>query len=575
MPFPNKNWPFSGSSFDQSPPIFHRQELQNLVSWMKDSLSVDLNDLSFWTVRTAKEYLIQHLANSSHKELLFLCGPGRNGVEGLLFASECLSLIDESNGQNVWAFTVLEDQVVDEMWHKAKERAINLGVKVVNITHLDQVVSFFEMNPQEGILFDHVFGLGLQSSLSQFLYDLITVCQKNHWQKWAWDIPTGIDMDNGVSVGNFLKVDKTLIPGPLKWGHFLGDGPAGCGELVSLSWPISWQRLNVTYLQQNKESLKDLFPTAVTLGEVQQYLSERSNMVYKHQLGHALIVGGSPGLTGALSLASESSLVCGTGLVTAATWSESYLELAARSPRDVMLAEIPRKSDLEEQSIDSGVSEISGVLHTLERFDALCVGPGLGRSFEARDTVIGILNHYTGPVVVDADALNCLDLERDGQMLALRTGPTLVTPHLGEFSKLMNVPVSAIERNPQEYMKSFVERTHIGLVLKGPTTFMMGPYGNWAVFSAPNSALAKAGSGDILAGLLTGLVAQFWASKDSQMPISQQWQKLMNLARLSVCLHGVAGHQCQWTKGARATRTHDIIDALANSLFTLDTLQGL
>lgn len=279
----------------------------------------------------------------------------------------------------------------------------------------------------------------------------------------------------------------------------------------------------------------------------------RSKFAHKNSLGHALIIGGSTGLSGALIMASEAALRVGTGLVTAATWEESYEEATSRMTPEVMTGLIPTDRD-----------DVEEIIRLLERYDSIVIGPGLGRTEKTRSSVVKLLSNFAGPVAVDADAINALSLKEDSDLLKSRKGTTILTPHIGEFASFMGVSNSEVLSDPLGLLKQAVEKTNSCIILKGACSFLAFPTGEVLINYFPNDGMATGGSGDVLSGMLGGLLAQAAPDKDQKKKSSlfTNDSSYNEALCLGVALHTIAGKHAANKKGSESMSARDIIKNL-------------
>jgi hydroxyethylthiazole kinase-like uncharacterized protein yjeF len=188
------------------------------------------------------------------------------------------------------------------------------------------------------------------------------------------------------------------------------------------------------------------------------------------------------------------------------------------------------------------------------------VGPGLGNDENARAVVVFLLQSYHGPLVIDADGLRVINIKTDGEMIRNRKGPTLLTPHLGEFAGLIGKSKEEIALTTMSSLQELVHQLSCTVVLKGPCTFIARPTGKTFFHHFPNDGMAKGGSGDVLAGMLGGLLAQQYSlnrsDKDHQ---DDEWTQTILLA---IFLHSRAGLHAAQLHGTRSMTATSILDGL-------------
>ena len=227
-------------------------------------------------------------------------------------------------------------------------------------------------------------------------------------------------------------------------------------------------------------------------------LPKRADNSHKGTFGKALLIAGSQQFTGAANLAIGAALRSGTGLVFAAIPESIHSPLAAAIPEAIWLV-LPNENE-------------SPILSDFVKDkDAVLIGPGLGQSEATRTMVYNVLgeignNYPTKPMVIDADALNILSQETDWQKFLPEN--TILTPHEMEFSRLTALPLEEIKQNRQELAVLYAKKWQATLILKGANSLVVSPEGDCRVLEFANSVLAHGGSGDVLAGLIVGFLAQ-------------------------------------------------------------------
>jgi hydroxyethylthiazole kinase-like uncharacterized protein yjeF len=236
------------------------------------------------------------------------------------------------------------------------------------------------------------------------------------------------------------------------------------------------------------------------------------------------------------------------GLVTAATWEPQYQEFISRLIPEVMTGYVPMDQN-----------KWGRLIKDLEKYDSIVVGPGLAKSNRARLLVLEILNNFSGPVVLDADAINVLSLKHDAEVFKLRNAPTLMTPHFGEFSRFTGIPLEEVYREPFKNLRDVIELINCTVILKGPCTFLGFTNGKTYFNYAPNDGMATGGVGDVLAGILGGLIAQEanFKRKDSLYNI---YQNLNPTVLLGVLVHTLAGKAAADKYGVRPMTATSLIE---------------
>ena len=257
-------------------------------------------------------------------------------------------------------------------------------------------------------------------------------------------------------------------------------------------------------------------------------------------------------------MSSLAALKVGTGLVTASTWKESYVELCSRIVPEVMTGLIPTVKEA-----------VDDIIKDLNRWDSIVLGPGLGRDLKSRQVVLQVLNHFAGPVVVDADAIRVLNLEEDDQVLAQRKWPTILTPHMGEFADFAKVDKAAVLENPMAYLRKLVDRTNSCILLKGACSYLGLPNGDIFINYFPNDGMASGGSGDVLSGILGGLLAQSpMEVKTSSMFANKQ--VVYDAIKLGIIIHTLSGKHASLKEGSRSMTAMSLVEYLSDAFAELE-----
>lgn len=477
-------------------------------------------------------------------ELIVLVGQGNNGADGLAIARHLVNL-----GHSVRAFLLFPDEITKPYLIKQIDLARSFGVKISEIRNFEQIDSYFSETQGRYFILDAIIGTGFRLPLSNYLFDVINAVNHYAAVMVALDIPSGVMGDTGRVSSTAIKADFTLAIGLPKLGHYIADGAHYSGQTYTID--AGFPR---DLLQGGDKSLLS-FESIVSM------YGPRNKFAHKNSFGHALIVGGSQGLTGALIMASKAALRVGTGLVTACTWSDNYGELASRIIPEIMTGLIPTEDE-----------DIASILKDLKRYHAIVIGPGLGRLQRSRETVLEVLNNFTGPIILDADAIKMLSLEEDGPILAQRKFPTILTPHMGEFADFVGSTVEKVSEDPIPFLKDLVDKTNSSVILKGPCTFLGFPNGEIHINYFPNDGMATGGSGDVLAGILGGLLAQIPVDR-TRSSIFDNKKDFYSALKLGVAVHTLAGKHAAEKVGERAMSAGTIIEHLTDAFRDLE--QGL
>lgn len=454
-------------------------------------------------------------------EVLIFCGKGKNGGDGLAVARRLIA-----NGHRVRVFLL---HSIDEY---AGESAMNLNIlknlkAKVSVADTPAVIEeYFKSAVPPFIVVDAILGTGIKRDVEGLYYDSIEIINRYADEVISLDIPSGIVGDSGRLAGTSIHATSTISFGYPKLGHFLAPGAARRGKLyhVDLGFPRGWAKEGDKFLLTH-ESIAPL-------------LQSRDRFGHKNSFGHCLLIGGSPGRVGAIVMASNSCLKMGTGLVTVASWEDSFPALEMKLSAEIMNFKITRESGNENE-------EFYVPKPGLSAFSSMIIGPGLGLRPDGGEVLRRLLQGYPGPLVIDADGLNLIAEYKFHDLIAKRQAPTVLTPHPGEMSRLLGTGKESIVDDPVACVKEGVERTGAIIVLKGATTLIHSTEGHTWFNHYPNDGMATAGSGDVLAGMIGGLLGQRMSPLEA--------------TRLGVYAHSLAGKFAAEHLGHRAMTALDII----------------
>ncbi|NKX71702.1 NAD(P)H-hydrate dehydratase [Rhodobacteraceae bacterium R_SAG1] len=431
--------------------------------------------------------------DESLRRAVVLCGPGNNGGDGFVVAR----LLKE-RGWEVEVFLYGEPDKLPPDAKANYERWVGPVRKRANLSEND-------LWPYRGALFvDAVFGTGFRGELPEdirgayeFSREQITTNGPSRFV--AVDMPSGLCGDNGRAEGCVLPAHLSVSFHRAKLGHFLKDGPEACGKVVVKGIGLK---------DSPAEGADGRSPAVPTDGEIVKlvapHLPGKRDGAHKYSHGHALVLSGGHGKTGAARLAARGALRIGAGLVTVG------------SPRSAMAENAAQLTAIMLQQID-GAHGVSELLED-RRFNAVCLGPGLGRGADTQALVVAVLKENRA-TVLDADALT--RFERTPQALFdMLHDNCLLTPHGGEFARLfpdlaekLNAPATTGPAYSKvDATREAAKRAGCVVLFKGADTVIAAPDGRCSVNSAQYDRaapwLATAGSGDVLAGFITGLLAR-------------------------------------------------------------------
>jgi len=459
---------------------------------------------------------------------LILAGKGNNGGDG---AAAARYLRDA--GMRVTLLYAAEPSTLAGEAALQRDAAAALGIPA--LVHGRDAVDFRAFT---GIV-DALLGTGSAGAPRGAYADLIRAANASGLPIVAADIPSGLDADTGALLEPCISAEVTVCLAFLKRGlaQYPGAGAAGRVVVRSIGIPASLCReLGIgTYL---------LTPHVLRTVLDADVARPRSPEGHKGTYGHVLTVGGSRTMSGAGLLASRAALRAGCGLVTWALPASLVLPLSGAAP-EVMLA--PATDEESGGYWDEASAE--RVLELAKTRDVLAVGPGLGRFEDDSGWLRRLWEGWDGPMVVDADALNMLSSADGVDAWKVRPAATVLTPHPGEMSRLLGISTAEVQRDRISAATAYAVRHGVTLVLKGARTIVASPDGSAYINTTGTSGMATGGTGDVLTGIIAGLLAQGYSGPGA--------------AALGVWLHGRAGEEAARRRGHPASvLAGDIIDAL-------------
>ncbi len=413
-------------------------------------------------------------------EITVLAGHGNNAGDGYLIAALALRA-----GWRVRVLAVGEASRLSGDAASAHGEARSVGVAID---------AWSERAELRGVLVDALLGTGLGGEVREPYASAIGAINASGLPVLAVDIPSGLSADTGQVLGCAVHADLTVTFIGLKLGLFTASGPDQCGELA-------FDGLDADPALISEDGVaRRLAPASLAR------LAVRPKAAHKGQFGHALVIGGDTGMGGAALLAAESALRCGAGLVSLATRTAHVPAALARRP-ELMVR---------------GVSSSAELLRLAERADVLVVGPGIGREAWGR-VLVSAAASLACRQVWDADALNLLS---EG-LVARPSADWLITPHPAEAARLLGITTAEVQADRPNAARALAQRYQAVVVLKGVGSLVASPDGRLALCSHGHPAMAGAGLGDVLSGILGALLAQGLPAFDA--------------ACLAVWLHACAG----------------------------------
>ncbi len=465
----------------------------------------------------------------SQKRVAVFAGKGNNGGDGAVVARH---LFAKKVKIEIFLFAKKDDTSPDAKINL--NIAMNMGIPIHEVENFDQLKKFENQLIHSHIFIDALLGTGITPPVKGILQYAIPFL--NSLQKFtlAVDIPSGLSSDNGNVEGEVFKADMTVTFCRPKRCHFLfpAAGLVGALKVADISIPDEIV---------NSENIK---VHSIVQKNIDFLLKERKPASHKGTYGHLLVIGGSIGKGGAAAMAALSALRIGTGLVTLAV-PRSVNAAIEMNPLEVMSIPLP---ETKEGYID--IAAKGKLLESKNGKSSVLIGPGISTQQETIELLLAIIPEIKVPLVIDADGLNCLVEHLD--VLKKVKGPVIITPHPGEMSRLTGNSVKEIQADRIGIAQKFAADNNVIVVLKGAGTVVALPDGEAFINTTGNPGMATAGTGDVLAGMAAGLLAQKVTPPDA--------------SKAAVYLHGLAGDRVSQKKGQVSLIASDLIEVIPSIL---------
>ena len=460
---------------------------------------------------------------SSDTPIVVFAGPGNNGGDALAVAR---MMAERGYDVQVFLFNIHGHLSDDCAENKAR---LTAQKKVRNFVEIRQ-----EFDPPVldagTLVIDGLFGTGLDNPLNGGFASLVRYINASESKVVSIDIPSGMmTEDNSLNIkANIIRADLTLTLQQKKLSFLFADTQKYLGELEVLDINLSREGM----------AEMDTDFTVIEESEVREHLLSRNRFAHKGNMGHALLLAGSYGMAGAAILATRACLRSGAGKVTVRT---------PQCNNEIMQIAIPEAI----VSADESENIITSSMET-DNYDAVGIGPGIGQDEDTAIAVIGQVRRADIPVVLDADALNVL-AKHSAWLEQLPQG-VIMTPHPKEMERLANL------HNVEDYeildnAREMAKRHGAYVVLKGHYTAVCMPDGRVSFNSTGNAGMATAGSGDVLTGIITSLLARRYKAEEA--------------CKIGVYLHGLAGDLAAEELGEESLVAGDIIRYLPKAFLRL------
>ena len=446
-----------------------------------------------------------------------VCGSGNNGGDGFAIAR-----ILQNNRYSVETFCVGNPEHYTEETQEQMHRLQECGGKIT-----------YGM-PQEdsySVIIDAVFGVGLSRKVEGRYRQVIEQMNRMRGTKFAVDIPSGLSATTGCILGCAFKADYTVTFQLKKIGLELSQGRTMAGRVIVPDIGISTDSICEDQ-EIVRTAGKDIY---------RKMLPDRPEDSNKGTYGRLLVIAGSKGMAGAAYLNAHAAYMTGAGLVRIYTSSDNREILQTLLPEAII-------TTYEEYNKEE-------LLSLLTWADSVCIGSGLGMSRLSEKILKTVIEYVKVPCLIDADGLNLL-AENKNYLNQMAERRFVITPHMKEMSRLTGISVEELKADRIQILKDFSSRYRIACVLKDSRTLFASEEKGIRMNLTGNSAMAKAGSGDVLAGVISGWMVQGKEAEDA--------------AELGTYIHGLSGDLAKFEKGVYSVMARDLIEYISKALMKLE-----
>lgn len=458
------------------------------------------------------------------RKVVICCGIGNNGGDGF-----AIGRILSCNHINVSLAVIGDSNKIKGDAKINYDVAKKLNIDIHEYNSQEDMNDFVALVNSCDVIYDAVFGTGLCREITGRYFEAIDAINHTNAYKIAVDIPSGINADDGHVLGIAVDADKTVTFCLPKLGLLLYPGASHVGELVVGDIGIPY--VSVERIKSNTSIMDDNL--------AKHFMPNRVKMSHKGTYGKVLIIAGTKKMTGAAVLTSSAAYRTGAGLVKTFI-EESVSSIITSSLPEAIIETYNRDDD------KLSFEDKSKLLEMLLWADTVAIGPGLGNDSITKEILQVVINNFNKNIVIDADGINALS--KDLHVLKNKKGNIIVTPHLGEMSRLTNMDIAKISDNTIEVARDFSRQHKVICVLKSARTVISSPDGMINVNIYGNPGMATAGSGDVLTGIIVSLLGQ--------------GLDVFDAAILGTYIHSKAGDRAKESIGEHGLLANDIIDSI-------------
>ena len=479
--------------------------------------------------RCAVDFFMSQFSDITNKRIGIMAGSGNNGGDGFVMARYLIS-----SGEDVIVFLLTKSEKLSGDALFNYELLLKMDAQIIEMPDEASLNPRYDILNTRNIWIDALLGTGLRSDVRGRYKRVITFLNVSKHPVFAVDIPSGLHADTGNICGTSVKADATITFGHQKIGLAMPTGEQHCGNLAIADIGIP---------RQITESIAPRH-YLLTSKALDLKFFQRSSSAHKGTTGHVLVIGGSIGKTGAVAMTSHAAMRIGCGLVTLG------IAQSLNSILETQLMEAMTLPFTEEMPGVLGPKAFDEIINASKGKKCIAIGPGMGTSLKTEELVHKLIQELSIPMVIDADALNVLA----GSTECLHKAKTrhILTPHPGEMARLTGLSTQEIQSGRVTFSRHFAQSHNVILVLKGEKTIIAHPDGRVAINPTGNPGMASGGMGDVLTGIIAGIIAQDIIPE--------------NAVETAVYIHGMASDILQRKMGKIGFLASDVIETLPLTL---------
>lgn len=418
--------------------------------------------------------VLKNLDLKNNDVFTIICGSGNNGGDGLALARHLFL-----SKKNVNVVLLGKEDKLSEECKINYDILMNMGITINKIDDVKDISKIKKALNSCSIIVDAIFGTGLSREVKDVYRSIISLINESRKYVVAIDVPSGLNGDNGQALGIAVKANKTITFQFYKRGFLEYESDEYTGNIIV-------EDIGIPESVANKFQVKDCI---LEKNEIKKYVPIRNEYAHKGDFGKVAIIAGSKGFTGAAYITIKAAVKSGAGLVTLCC-REEIQKIMSNKLVEAMTVSYKEKERLNK---------------TLKESDVIAIGPGMGNNEITLEIIKGILSTTKCPLVIDADGINVLKDKLS--LLTNKKETVILTPHLGEMSRITGIPIENIKKNRLEIAKEFSKKYKVIVLLKGYNTIITD---GDKVFVNPtgNSAMASGGMGDCLTGIIASFIGQ-------------------------------------------------------------------